>query len=32
MTTTSTQLQHTYQNYIGGEWVDTAEHDVVRLP
>lgn len=32
MTTTSTQLQHTYQNYVGGEWVDTAEHDVVRLP
>lgn len=21
-----------YQNFVGGEWVDTAEHDVVRLP
>lgn len=30
--TTSTQLQQAYQNYIGGEWVDTAEHEVVRLP
>jgi acyl-CoA reductase-like NAD-dependent aldehyde dehydrogenase len=32
MTTTSTQLQQSSQNYVGGEWVDTAEHDVVRLP
>jgi acyl-CoA reductase-like NAD-dependent aldehyde dehydrogenase len=30
--TTSTQLQHSYQNYIGGEWVNTAQHEVVRLP
>jgi acyl-CoA reductase-like NAD-dependent aldehyde dehydrogenase len=30
--TTSTQLQPSFQNYIGGEWVDAAEHDVVRLP
>lgn len=21
-----------YRNYIGGEWIDTPEHDVVRLP
>jgi acyl-CoA reductase-like NAD-dependent aldehyde dehydrogenase len=26
------QLQQPLQNYVGGEWVDTAEHDVVRLP
>jgi acyl-CoA reductase-like NAD-dependent aldehyde dehydrogenase len=26
------QLQQSLQNYVGGEWVDTAEHDVVRLP
>jgi acyl-CoA reductase-like NAD-dependent aldehyde dehydrogenase len=32
MTTTSMQLQQSLQNYVGGEWVDTAEHDVVRLP
>jgi acyl-CoA reductase-like NAD-dependent aldehyde dehydrogenase len=32
MTTTSTQLQQSFQNYVGGEWIDTAEHDVVRLP
>ena len=30
--TTSTQLQQTSKNYIGGEWIDTPEHDVVRLP
>lgn len=30
--TTSTQLQQSYQNYIGGEWIDTADHEVVRLP
>jgi len=29
---TSTQLQLACRNYIGGEWVDTPEHDVVRLP
>jgi acyl-CoA reductase-like NAD-dependent aldehyde dehydrogenase len=29
---TSTHLQVANQNYIGGEWVDTPEHDVVRLP
>lgn len=29
--TTSTQLKPS-RNYIGGEWIDTAEHDVVRLP
>ena len=29
--TTSTKLQQ-YQNYVGGEWVDTVERDVVRLP
>ena len=29
---TSTQLQLTNRNYIGGEWVDTPEHDVVQLP
>jgi acyl-CoA reductase-like NAD-dependent aldehyde dehydrogenase len=30
--TTSTQLRLASRNYIGGEWVDTPEHDVVRLP
>ena len=30
--TTSTQLQTASRNYIGGEWVDTPDHDVVRLP
>ena len=30
--TTSTPLQAESRNYIGGEWVDTPEHDVVRLP
>ena len=30
--TPTTQLQQTCGNYIGGEWVDTADHDVVRLP
>ena len=30
--TTSTQIQQPFRNYVGGEWVDTAEHDVVRLP
>jgi len=30
--TTSTQLQSANRNYIGGEWVDTPEHDVVSLP
>ncbi len=30
--TTSTQLQSINRNYIGGEWVDTRDHDVVRLP
>jgi acyl-CoA reductase-like NAD-dependent aldehyde dehydrogenase len=29
---TSTQLQSTNRNFIGGEWVDTPDHDVVRLP
>ncbi len=29
---TSTHLQLSNQNYIGGEWVDTPDHDVVRLP
>lgn len=29
---TSTQTQLASQNYIGGEWIDTPEHDVVRLP
>lgn len=29
---TSTQLQPVSQNYIGGEWVDTDNHDVVELP
>lgn len=26
------QTQRSYQNFVGGEWIDTAEHDVVRLP
>src|SRR5580692_6160390 len=26
------QLQKSYQNFVGGEWIDTVEHDVVRLP
>jgi acyl-CoA reductase-like NAD-dependent aldehyde dehydrogenase len=26
------QLQLASRNYIGGEWMDTPEHDVVRLP
>src|SRR5690242_2072999 len=30
--TTSTQLQQSFQNYVGGEWIDTPDHDVVRLP
>jgi succinate-semialdehyde dehydrogenase/glutarate-semialdehyde dehydrogenase len=30
--TSSTQVRLASRNYIGGEWVDTAEHDVVRLP
>ena len=30
--TTSTPLQMANRNYIGGEWVDTPEHDVVQLP
>jgi acyl-CoA reductase-like NAD-dependent aldehyde dehydrogenase len=30
--TTSTQLQSANRNYVGGEWVDTPEHDVVSLP
>ena len=30
--TTSTQLQAANRNYIGGEWVDTPAHDIVRLP
>ena len=30
--TTSTPAQATNRNYIGGEWVDTPEHEVVRLP
>lgn len=25
-------MQKLHQNYVGGEWVDTAEHEVVRLP
>ena len=25
-------MQKSYRNFVGGEWVDTAEHDVVRLP
>jgi acyl-CoA reductase-like NAD-dependent aldehyde dehydrogenase len=30
--TTPSGLQLDSRNYIGGEWVDTAAHDVVRLP
>lgn len=30
--TTSTPAQAANRNYIGGEWVDTPEHEVVRLP
>ena len=30
--TTSTVLQPANQNYIGGEWVDTPDHETVRLP
>jgi acyl-CoA reductase-like NAD-dependent aldehyde dehydrogenase len=30
--TTSTAIARPYRNYVGGEWVDTAEHEVVRLP
>jgi acyl-CoA reductase-like NAD-dependent aldehyde dehydrogenase len=30
--TTSTQLQLACRNYVGGEWIDTPQHDVVRLP
>jgi acyl-CoA reductase-like NAD-dependent aldehyde dehydrogenase len=30
--TTSTQMQLANRNYIGGEWVDTPDHDVVSLP
>src|SRR5215472_12230752 len=30
--TTPTGLQLDSRNYIGGEWVDTTAHDVVRLP
>ena len=29
---TSARLQEASLNYIGGEWVDTAEHEVVKLP
>ena len=29
--TTSTELKPN-RNYIGGEWIDTPDHDVVRLP
>ena len=30
--TTSTAVPQSYRNYVGGEWVDSAEHEVVRLP
>jgi acyl-CoA reductase-like NAD-dependent aldehyde dehydrogenase len=30
--TTSMAVPQSYQNYVGGEWVDSAEHDIVRLP
>jgi acyl-CoA reductase-like NAD-dependent aldehyde dehydrogenase len=30
--TTSTELRQSYGNYVGGEWVDTPEREVVRLP
>ncbi|HCC57038.1 MAG TPA: aldehyde dehydrogenase [Solibacterales bacterium] len=26
------KLQESSQNYIGGEWIDTEEHETVRLP
>ena len=26
------KLAQTYRNFIGGEWIDTEAHDVVRLP
>ena len=29
---TSTKLQETSLNYIGGEWVDAPAHEVVKLP
>ncbi len=29
---TAPQLQEASLNYIGGEWVDAADHEVVRLP
>lgn len=29
---TSTQMQLANRNYIGGEWINTPEHDTVRLP
>ena len=29
---TSTQTQASFRNYVGGEWVDTAEHEAVHLP
>lgn len=30
--TTTAAVKTVNRNYIGGEWVDTPEHDVVRLP
>lgn len=30
--TTSTEVRQSYRNYVGGEWIDTTEHEVVRLP
>ena len=30
--TTATATPQSFPNYIGGEWVDSAEHEVVRLP
>ncbi len=30
--TTAPAIPQSFQNYIGGEWIDTAEHEVVRLP
>ena len=30
--TTATATPQSFQNYIGGEWVDSAEHEIVRLP
>jgi acyl-CoA reductase-like NAD-dependent aldehyde dehydrogenase len=29
---TPTKSVQTYRNFIGGEWIDTEAHDVVRLP